>query len=408
MGNIGRTIIKVLLPLIVLAGAVGGAVGLVKSRPKPEKKERPEQAYSVRTTTAKLVDQQIDVRAQGSVEAARRTNVVPQVQGTLTKLHPELYIGGFIKKGDVLARVDPTDYKINLAESETSLATAKAQLAQEQGQQAIAKKEWELFKADNAANVDPSLALRAPQLEIAKVSVAAAEARLQRAKVSLRRTTIRAPFNALVQSEAVEINQVVGANSVIATLIGTDEFWVRASIPLDKLELIKIPGFNAKNGEGSMVAIEQDLGGKVTKRQGQVLRLLGELDQVGRMAQVLVSVKDPLGLSSDTDAVEPLLLGSYVSVVLGGSASRSVVEIPRQAIHNGDQVWLYGGDGRLEVKDVVIAARRPQTVLIASGVESGDEIILSQIGAPVPGMKLERQDDSSAPAKKPASKEAGQ
>lgn len=408
MGNMGRTIIKVLLPLIVLVGAIGGAVGLVKSRPKPEKKERPEQAYVVRTTTAKLVEQQIDVRAQGSVEAARRTNVVPQVQGTLTTLHPELYIGGFIKKGDVLARVDPTDYKINLAESETSLATAKAQLAQEQGQQAIARKEWELFKADNAANVDPSLALRAPQLEIAEVSVAAAEARLQRAKVSLRRTTIRAPFNALVQSEAVELDQVVGPSSVIATLIGTDEFWVRASIPLAQLALIKIPGFNAKRGEGSMVAIEQDLGGKVTKRQGQVLRLLGELDQVGRMAQVLVSVKDPLGLSPQADAVEPLLLGSYVSVVLGGSGSRSVIEIPRQAIHNGAQVWLYGEDGRLVIKDVSIAARRPDTVLITSGVQSGDEIVLSQIGAPVAGMQLARQGESSATVEKSVSKEAGQ
>lgn len=396
MNSTLRLIIKILIPLVILVAAVGGARRLIKSRPEAPKQEREVRAYLVETIQAQRAEHRVDVRAQGTVEAATQLTLQAQVSGRITQLHEQLVPGGRLSSGEVVARVDPTDYKIAILETETGLEDARARRDVERGQQVIAQREWELFQqnaSDERAALDPSLALRQPQLKIAQVAIDAAEARHKRARVDLERTTLRAPFNALVLSEQLERGQLITPQSVLATLVGTDTFWVRAALPLDQLSRVSIPGVNAAQGEGSQVMIEQDLGGNVITYQGQVIRLLGQLDQVGRMAQILVEVPDPLGLKqsagqSGGSRQPPLLLGSYVQIVFEGSMNRELVELPRKAIHDGDRVWIYRSDGTLEVQQVTILARRPDTVLISEGLTGDEQVVISRIGSPIPGMKL--------------------
>lgn len=385
-----RTALKILLPLVVLGIAAMGARTLVKSRPKAKKQEARVVAQLVDTALVKSSEQRLDVRAQGTVEAARRLNVQSQVVGRITSLHPQLVPGGLIPKGDVIARVESRDYRLTLKERETSVADAEARLAIERGQQKVAQREWELFqKSSSKSGSDPSLALRKPQLQQAKLGVESAKLRRDRAKIDLSRTAVRAPFNAMVQSESVEKSQLVTSQNVIATLIGTDTFWVRAKISVDDLTWIKVPGLNG--AEGSEVTIRQDLGERAITRKGRVLRLLGEIDPVGRQAQLLIEVDDPLGLANKDEAGNlPLLIGAYVDVIFSGSETRDIIELPRTAVHDGDRVYVYAKDDTLDVRRVKILWGRPKTVLVASGLEPGERIVTSKIGAPVQGMKLKR------------------
>lgn len=397
MQDILRTLIKVLAPLLVLGAAIGGARALIKSRPEAPKEERPERVMLVEVQPVSREQQRLDVRAQGTVQAARQVRVQPQVAGRLVSISDELVPGGFVKKGDVLARIEAIDYRLNIKEREMAVEDARARLEVEKGQQVIAKKEWELFKdAGEVKGSDPSLALRKPQLKMAQLAVESAEARLQRARLDLRRTTVRAPFNAIVQSESVEVGQLVNAQTAIATLVGTDTFWIRTSVPLERLNRIKIPGVNVGEGQGSEVVIEQDLGGEIKRREGRVVRLLSELDQLGRMAQVIIEVEDPLGIdvAEGQPRPEPLLIGSYVRVVFEGSQQRALVEIPRKAVHDGDRVWVMSPDKTLDIRQITIAARRPDTVLVSAGLEDGEQLVTSKIGAPVQGMKLRTAADS--------------
>ncbi len=402
-----KTVIKILLPLLILGAAIGGATTLVKSRPKPPKQERQVQAYLVQTMPVEKKSHRIDVRAKGTVTAARRLQVQPQVTGRLRSVSDSAIPGGIVKKGDVLARIDATDYRQNLNESQTGLEDAKARLAQEQGQQIIAQRELELFQQTQESNEqqssldDTSLALRQPQLKIAKVAVQAAETRLERAKTNLSRTTLKAPFNALVLSESMENGQLVTPQSVLATIVGTDAFWIRASVPMSQLSRIAIPGFNSKEALGSEVTVEIDAGEQKSSRKGHVLRLLGELDQVGRMAQIMVQVDDPLLLESENkEKGMPLLLGGYVDILFAGSQEMQLVQIPRQAIHNGDEVWVYANDSTLEIRTIHVMATFEDYVLVSSGIEEGELLITSQIGSPVSGMQLRRLEESSTSAAK--------
>lgn len=407
-----KTIVKILLPLLVLAGAVGGAMALVKSRPKPPKQERQVQAYLVEVMPVQRKSHRIDVRAKGTVEAARRLQLQPQVTGKVQSIAEELVPGGIIEKDATLVRIDATDYRLALEERETALEDARARLTQEQGQQVIAQRELELFnqslssasEQQGAALDDTSLALREPQLKIARVAVEAAEARKKRARVDLSRTTVKAPFNALVLSESVEPGQLVSPQNTLATLVGTDSFWVRASVPMARLPRIKIPGYNLPPGsdqQGSEVTVEIDAGEVTSQRTGRVIRLLGELDQVGRMAQILIEVKDPLLLSSAEEKKKsekarqeqlPLLLGSYVQILFEGSQQMELVEVPRRALRNGGEIWVYNQDDTLDVRQVEIVANFQDSVLVSSGIEEGEWLITSRIGSPVPGMSLRRAD----------------
>ena len=341
----------------------------------------------------------LDVRAQGTVEAARTVNVTPQVGGRITSVADALVAGGRVSEGDTLFRIDSRDYTIALKERKAAIKDAEARLEQEKGQQQIARREWEMFGKDKGADRDASLALRKPQLEIAKLSLETAKIREESARLNVSRTRVKAPFNAIVRAENAEPGQVVGTQSNVATLIGTDTFWVRAAVPIDQIAKISIPNYNADAGQGSEVVVEQDLGGgAVVRRAGKVVRLLGSLDPVGRLAQVLVEVENPLdpkAVLPDSTGSAPLLIDAYVSVVFGGSSSNSYVEVPRTALRDGDRAWVVTSENTLSIRELDVVWRKPSSVLVKSGVEDGERVITSKVSAPVEGMALRVAEEAS-------------
>lgn len=395
MSRLPKIVVVFVLPLLLVLAGIGAAVKLASSREKPQRVDTVDLGVLVTTSPVARSTQRVEVEAKGTVRAAQRLVVQPQLSGEITWINERLVPGGLIEKGEVLFRIRATDYQIAVEARETSVAQAEAQLSIEEGQQRVARKEWELFQTTGASDADPSLALRAPQKRVAEVSLDAAKAQLEQARVNLSRTTVRAPFNLMVESENVEVGQVVGPGAAAATVVGTDQFWVQVSVPIDRLEYITIPGVNAT--EGSRVTVEQTVGREQVKRAGRVARLLGELDPVGRMARVLVEVDDPLNLTLPEGEPRglPFLLGSFVTVRFDGAQQMEVSEIPRTALHEGDKVHLFK-DGTLEVRDVSVIWRRDDSVLLGGGVAAGELLITSRIPAPLPGMKL-RQADEGAP-----------
>jgi RND family efflux transporter MFP subunit len=404
MSRLPRFIVVFIIPLVVIAMGIGAAAMLFASREEPQRKERTDRGTLVETIPVEQVERSIEVEAKGTVTAARRVVVQPQVSGRITWINEDLVPGGLIEEGEPLFRVDPRDYRLAVEQRKTSVDQAEAQLRIEEGQQRVAKKEWELFKDQVEGDDDPSLALRQPQQRVAEVAVEAAKSQLEKAKLDLSRTTVRAPFNLMVQSESVEAGQFVGPNSQAATVVGTDHFWVQTSIPMDRLEYVTVPGVNGD--EGSAVTVIQQVGARSIERRGRVVRLLGELDTAGRMARVLVEIDDPLNLTAKEDGEKrglPVLLGSYVTVRFDGAQAIRVVEIPRTSLHEGDKAWVFD-DGTLAIRPVGVVWRRDATVYVSSGLKEGDELITSRIPTPLPGMKLRRakgKDPLSAPVDEP-------
>jgi multidrug efflux pump subunit AcrA (membrane-fusion protein) len=118
------------------------------------------------------------------------------------------------------------------------------------------------------------------------------------------------------------------------------------------------------------------------------MRLLGDLEHLGRMARLIVRVPDPLGLER-SDAVLPLLLGSYVRVEIEAGAVEDVLSIPWSALREGHRIWLVDSEQRVQIRDATVVWRRPDSVLIANALDPGDEIVLSGLRVALPGLEVD-------------------
>ena len=104
---------------------------------------------------------------------------------------------------------------------------------------------------------------------------------------------------------------------------------IQVSVPFSELKWIQFPQGNLPGAE---VEVVLDAGeGEIATWEGRVVRLLSDLDEVGRMARVVVAVQDPLGLESEKSDELPLLLGSYVEVRLDAGELENVITVPRDS-----------------------------------------------------------------------------
>jgi len=182
------------------------------------------------------------------------------------------------------------------------------------------------------------------------------------------------------------VGQVVGPGTPLATLVGTDTFWVTVSLPIEKLTALQIPQVNA--AEGSSAIVSQQLpDGRTILRAGRLLQLAGQLDAMTRNAQVIVAVEQPMQPGADGTGL-PLLPGAYVKVQLSGTEMASAISLPRPAVHDGNIVWL-AIDDRLTKRTVAVAEGDSKHVIITAGLEPGDQVITTPLPVPIEGAPVQ-------------------
>lgn len=390
-----RPIVRIILPLLILAAGVGGALYLKNSAPRTQKRAPTKLSPTVQALTVKRSDYQIVVTAMGTVIPDREVLLKSRVSGEVVEIHPEFTEGGFLKKHTKVLQIDPLDYELALARKRSAVTDAEYSLKLELGHQAVAKREWELLNEGKPAqNMEKELALRQPHLNKVRADLTAAEAELKAAMLDLERTQIRAPFNAMVRSKSVDLGSQVTPQEALAELVGTDTYRIQVSIPVDRLEWIYTP--SQAGDPGSKVRI---IYGQGHERSGRVIRLMGDLATEGRMARILVEVVDPFGLNASTQDRTPLIIGEYVRVEIQGHKLDGVFEIPRTALRDFSSVWLVGKNQTLEIRQVRPIWRDPKIVLLKDALKPGEHVIVSDLAAPVEGMML-RVDASKSEMKR--------
>ncbi len=396
---------KAFLPLLILGAAVAGAAFMMANPVAPDRLETGEQRVPVEVLEIAHTSEQVVVKAQGTVSAAQQIQVRPEVTGRIVELSPSLVPGGRFAAGETIAVIDDRDYRVQLAARREAVSRARLVLRQEQAQQAVAEEEWQRLEGSvPAGDANRDLVLRIPQIEQAEAAVAAAEGGLAKAELDLARCTIAAPWSAVVLREQIDLGQLVGPQTEVATLAGVDAYRVQVSLPLDQLEWIEIP----RGGRhGSTATIIQRAGSVEIRRQGRVERLLGDVDPAGRMARLLIVVDDPLNLRGGHGGAElPLLLGSYVTAEIQGRTIDDAIVVPRRAlreVHTGgdggarEGLWIMDDDDRLAIRDAEVVWRGEDSVIVAGGrpggalrqhLGDGERLITSSIATPIEGMKL--------------------
>lgn len=308
----------------------------------------------------------------------------PQVEGRAVWVHPELAAGAVFDEGEVLARIDPTDFELAVRQAEATLAQAQVAEEKEKANAEIARAEWQTVMArlgDRTGElaVPSPLVLHEPQLREARANVAAAAAALELSRLDLERTEIRAPFDCRVRAQSISVGKLIGPGTSIAELFATDRLEVEVGLPQADLAWFNVPGASA--------SITLNLGDRAHHWRGTVVRQVGVLDDVGRLARVIIELPHPY---SGAAPGRPLLsLGSFVAVEIEGLLLRKVVAIPRTVLRAENTVWVADSSGQLEIRSVAVARLGENTAFIESGLEPGEQMVLTNLQGATPGLPLQ-------------------
>lgn len=386
---------KLFISLICIAIVAAGYVamkGLNATAEEAKKRQPKAMQVLVDVEPIEMSNAGVHVEGMGLVVASREVMLKAQVGGQVVEMAAGFLEGEHVAAGTVLARIEADDYELQLAQAQSTLELREAELELEMGFQRVAGREWELLgESSDVLAESSSLALREPQLKQAKAMQRSAQSAVDIAQLNLSRTEITSPFNAQVLQKSVEVGSLVGIGGDVAHLVSTDSFYVRVSIPVNRVPVLDIPGGEA------LVSIN----GSDTPLSGRILSLLGELDPDGRMARVLVSVDDPLGLKPENAGRAKLLLGAYVTVDLVGHEMADTFLIPRETLRNGDNVWLRRPDSTLEIRPVSVLWKNRDTVVIGEGLDAGEQLITSSLSFASDGMRVTVAGEANLDAQKP-------
>lgn len=401
-----KLLTRLILPLLVVGAGLALAMNYVNNPPKATRQPSPRLPRLVEVMPVRFTDERVVVHAMGTVMSAREVSLQPRVSGQIVKVSDEFVPGGHFNEGDVLVVLDPSDFLLAVRQRESDLAQAKSALDLEFGQQAVAKREFEML-GEAVKEDERALVLRQPQLARAQAALDTAQAALDLAKLNLERATVRAPFNAMVRERLVNLGMQVTPSTTLAKVTGTDAFWIEVAVPVDELQWIRVPRSNGQTGSVVRVFNEAAWGASVF-REGRVIRLMADLEKEGRMARLLVEVIDPEALLSSQNGKPRLLLDDYVRVEIEGIELKSVASLERRLVRDGDTVWVMNGEKKLEIRPVQVAFRGRDRLYVRDSLRDGELIVTSDLASPVAGMPLRTATDDVRPVVNRNRQDAGQ
>ena len=313
---------NVIICAAILAGAVWAVRYINDTEPVAEKVNATRKSKAlVDTITVSRGTYSPKLIVLGTVQPAQDITLSPRVGGQVDKISPKFVPGGLVREGDLLLQIDPADFENALEISQNELKKAEASMQIEKARQQLARKELTMLEG-TIDGTNQALVLREPQIASIQADIDAAKAAIARAQLNLDRTKVYAPFDAQVLTQAVNIGSQVSSGNELGRLIGLDEYWVMAAVPVRSLRMLEfpdpskiddsdmyeeneveiatgvvdeIPEMNDLEKTGSKVTLRNpDAWGAGQEREGRVARMIGTLNQETRLARVLITVKDPL------------------------------------------------------------------------------------------------------------------
>jgi RND family efflux transporter MFP subunit len=378
-----RRIIHFIITLFFIG--IGALVFVVLSatKPKLERTQPPVPKPMVNIARVKTRPQVVIIRGEGTVRPLREIQLVPQVNGKVVYVSRALVDGGEFQKGDVLLRIDPVDYQLALTLAQARVKDSESKLKVAEEEAAVSREEWQLlYEADPQNKQIPALVAKEPQLAAAKAKLAADHADLQKAKLNLERTEIKAPFDGRVAEENVDIGQYVSTGQPLATLFSTNQAEIVVPFENEDLYWFHVPGFTPGNERGSVVSVSTRIAGRESFWPGRVVRAEGKLDERTRMINVVIRVDKPY------ETKPPLAAGLFVTVEIKGRTLENALMLPRSALRENNIVWVVDENGQLTFRKVSVARLTSDAVLVEGGLKDGEMVVVSSLKAVTDGMQV--------------------
>jgi len=320
----------------------------------------------VRTAAVEVRDLEENLVLTGSLKPRAQVQVVAEVAARLLRVVRDE--GSRAARGELLAVLDDTDYRLAHARARAALEVAEANRAH-----ALVEKE----RADNLLKTggitDKDHLAAQVGLRVAQAALAQASAEAEISAVQLARCQIRAPFTGRVAKRSADPGAMLASGAPLLTLVDASVFEFRGSVPSADY---------GKVVQGAPVALSLDaLGGRTV--EGRVARIVPLVEERTRAFEVVVEVP------SNPDLVGGLFARAVVRV---GAIKDALVVPPQALLRDGAQ----GADahvfvvsrGQADRRAVRLGVEAPQAVQVTEGLAAGEQVVLDPpvslgSGAPV-------------------------
>lgn len=379
------------LPRILIGGilfALGVAICALLwiTRPKAEQKPDIQSLPVVETIAVRYGPKSFEVPSQGIVEATKRSSLAAEVSGKILETSEKFDPGHEIKKGEVLLRIDPTDYEAALAQAKSTLADMEAALATEKARAEQAERDWRRLGRGG----EPSdLVKRGPQLRSAEAKVAASKAAVAKAEYDLDRTTVRSPYDAVIASTAVDVGSFLSPGSPVAEVFSTGPLEVRLPLSIDEMPFLETDEEGRPTGA---VSISAEIAGQVKTWTGVIVRTEGEIDRSTRSAYVVAEI-EPLS----EDGSMRLQPGQFVRAAIPGREIPGLAEIPFSAFLDLERVAIVDAENRLRFRETEVVFREGDLVYVSGGPAEGERLSLTELSGAIQGDEVDPKPVSPSP-----------
>jgi membrane fusion protein, multidrug efflux system len=347
-----------LLAVLLLGGAVYWHMS--QAAPTPAKRSAEDKVPVVVATVARH-DIPIYLSGLGLVQASITVAVHSQVDGKLIDV--PFTEGQHVRKGDVLARIDPSLYQ-------AALDQALAKKAQDEAQLWTAVQDLERAKVLELREVDTAQLLDQLQGKVdqLKAMIAGDEAQIAAARTLLGRTVIAAPSDGRLGMRLIDPGNIVYASekAAIVMLTALQPAAVVFSLPAKHLD--EVLGALAR-GDVAVTALDQD-----NQRKLSTGRLL-LIDNLIEQATATIRLK---AMFANED--EQLWPGESVNARVLLDTRRGVLAVAPDAVQRGPQglfAWVVTARDAVEMRPITVGATTERFTIVASGLSDGDRVVIS-------------------------------
>ncbi|MDA8712329.1 efflux RND transporter periplasmic adaptor subunit [Alphaproteobacteria bacterium] len=373
------------MPLLVLMGGFFGFSVLVATKPQTKPAENREITWSVAAQKVAYEIYQPRISAFGELRPRREVNLRALVSGEVIATSAGFEDGAQVSKGDVLLEIDPFTYENQLADARAQLKGAKAVLKERQAAAKLSRQEkaraQKLFKKGTVSqktvddkNTDATI--KAARAEQQQSAVDRINVQVKKAKRDLANTKVIAPFSGFLANITAREGRVLNPNDQVGVLLDSDNFDV-----VFNLSDAEYGRFLERNSEviGRPVNIVWQLGGERIELKAEIERVGAQISQTTRGVDVYARIDGKLPSN--------LRGGAFVTVELLAQPVPDVMAISKDALYGDNTLYLIE-NGRLTRKTIADFIDDGAQVLLRSGLNVGDMVLMTRFNEAAPGVAV--------------------
>jgi len=336
-----------------------------------EEKAASQAIRPVRTVTVELQEGGEKVSLTGEIQPRYQADIGFRVNGKI--LERPVDVGTQVKKGDLLARLDPQQYRQDFEVAKAEVAAAEAEVTRSQAQE---YRQRELLKNGNTTRVQYDQALKT--FKTAQAQLDAGQAKQIQASENLGYTDLKADNDGVITAIGADAGQVVSAGQMV----------VRLAQPGEREGVFNIAEGAFKTPPKDPTVTVHLVSNPEIETAGKVRYVSPQADPATRTYTVRVSLPD---------APPQMRLGANVvgTVTLGQGQT---VSIPGSALFQKDgkpAVWLVETDKTVQLKPITVQRYQGDSVVVGDGLAQGDVVVTAGVQKLLPGQKVALMDASA-------------